>query len=95
MAPMRDHIHRQFRHIGARARLSHPAESDLVAVAVRRDERGQYVDVRMPRSASAAVLNASKLRRHLLLLVSVEGRKSRFVITRDRNEWVVSPVVRE
>jgi len=95
MAPMRDHIHRQFRHIGARARLSHPSHSDSVAVEVRRDRHGQYFDVRMPRTASAAVLTASKLRRHLLLLVSVEGRKSRFVFTRDRNEWLVSQVVRE
>jgi hypothetical protein len=95
MAPMRDHIHRQFRHIGARARLSHPTVGSAVAVEVRRDRRGQYFDVRMPRTASAAVLNANKLRRHLLLLVSVEGRKSRFVFTRHRDEWLVSPVVRE
>jgi hypothetical protein len=95
MAPMRDHIHRQFRHIGARARLSHPADTTAVAVAVRRDRRGQYFDVRMPRTASAAVLNANKMRRHLLLLVSVDGRKSRFVFTRGRNQWLVSTVVRE
>ncbi len=92
---MRDHIHRQFRHIGARARLHHPVDGDAVAVEVRRDRRGQYFDVRMPRTASAAVLNTNKLQRHLLLLVSVGGHKSRFVFTRNRNQWFVSPVVRE
>jgi len=95
MAPMRDHIHRQFRHIGARARLSHAAAGNAVAVEVRRDRRGEYFDVRMPRAASAAVLNANKMRRHLLLLVSIDGRKSRFVFSRNRDQWFVAPVVRE
>jgi hypothetical protein len=92
MRPTRDHVHRQFRHIGARARFTNVHSSGAISLRVRRDRRGQYFDVRLPSVASTAVLNADKIRRHLLLIVSVDGDQSRYVFGHDNRRWYVASV---
>jgi hypothetical protein len=92
MTPIRDRIHRQFRHIGARARLRYRADSKPIAIDVRRDERGEYFEVRLPKSASAVVLSTNQARQHLLLLVSAHGAQTRYVCAQARRRWTVSPV---
>ena len=79
MPPMRDHIDRQFRDIGARARLI-TRQTDVVALDVRRDRRNEYFELTVPDRASVEVLDVDRSDRHLLLFVVASGEKSRFLL---------------
>jgi hypothetical protein len=82
-------LDRQFASIGARARL---AQSPTAAIDVRRDRRGEYFELRLPGEASVAVLDADRRSRHLLVLVDINGDKSRYLCGHDERHWFVAAI---
>jgi hypothetical protein len=91
----------QFARVGARVKVvqqnatrwSRPG----FALDVRRDDHGEFFEVRLPSDTQAApellVLQTDRRDRHLLLLVrSADGRKDRFLCGHDEREWFVAAV---
>jgi len=92
MPAMNEIIERRFGFIGARARLITAPATGRVTIDVRRDRDHEHFELRLPNSASAAVLDADKSARHLLLLVTADGEKSRFLCGHDERHWFVSAI---
>jgi hypothetical protein len=92
MQSMDDVLDRHFGLIGARVRVAAAGRPGAVAIDIRRDGRAEYFELRLPRRASAAVLNRDKADRHLLLQVSVDGEKSRFLCGHDERHWFVAAI---
>ena len=82
-------LDRHFASIGARARVAPPGP---IALDVRCDRRGEYFELRLPGQATMAVLDHDRLDRHLLLLVSLGGEKSRFLCGHDERHWFVAAI---
>ena len=92
MPAMNEIIERRFGFIGARARLITAPATGRVTIDVRRDRDREHFELRLPNTASAAVLDADKSARHLLLLVTTDGEKSRFLCGHDERHWFVSAI---
>ena len=91
MPPVHEHIDRQFRDIGARARLI-TRQTEAVALDVRRDRRSEYFNLSVPEAASVEVLDVDRSDRHLLLFVAASGEKSRFLCGHDERHWFVAAI---
>ena len=90
--PAKDEVlERQFVSIGARARFVSPG-ANSVSFNVRRDRRGEYFELGFSATALPSILNTDRRRRHLLLLVSVDGQKSRFLCGHDERHWFVAAI---
>ncbi len=69
-----------------------------VTVDIRRDERGEYFDVRHRSDVSVEVLDVKRADRHLLLMVreptESAGRetKSKFLCGHDERSWFVAAI---
>jgi len=92
MPAMNEIIERRFGFIGARARLISAPPTGRVTIDVRRERDREHFELRLPNTASAAVLDADKSARHLLLLVTADGEKSRFLCGHDERHWFVSAI---
>ena len=66
MPAMNEIIERRFGFIGARARLIAAPATGRVTIDVRRHRDREHFELRLPNTASAAVLDADKSARHLL-----------------------------
>jgi hypothetical protein len=91
MPTMDSILDRHFAFIGARM-CYETAAANVPAIDIRRDRRGEYFDLRLPDGASTSVLNTNKEARHLLLLVNVDGEKSRFLCGHDERHWFVAAI---
>jgi len=88
--------------MGARFKVRSEVSSwraDNYAIDIRRDGRGQFFELRVPRSLEdsldVTVLQAEPKGRHLLLLIrrtDGERRKDRFLCGHDEREWFVAAV---
>jgi hypothetical protein len=92
MPVMIEIIERRFGLIGAHARLISAPATGRVTIDVRRDRDREHFELRLPNTSSAAVLDADKSARHLLLLVTTDGEKSRFLCGHDERHWFVSAI---
>ena len=92
----------QFARVGARVKViqQNPPRWGApagLALDVRRDDDGEFFEVRLPVAPQAApelvVLQADRNDRRLLLLAkSADGRKDRFLCGHDEREWFVAAV---
>src|SRR5262245_46869888 len=95
-------LENQFARMGARVKVVQQNETRWsgprgLALDVRRDDHGEFFEVRLPSGAQAApellVLQTDRHDRHLLLLAkSADGRKDRFLCGHDEREWFVAAV---
>jgi len=92
MQSMNDVLDRHFGLVAARVRVPAAGRPGAVAIDIRRDGRGEYFELRLPRRASTAVVNRDNAHWHLLLLVTVDGEKSRFLCGHDERHWFVAAI---
>ena len=90
-------IEKQFRRIGARARIrtaEQASQSENVVIDIGRDEDGEFFDLALPRERRPrlTVLDAQPKDRHLVLMSRNEDAKSKFLCGHDERHWFVAAV---
>jgi hypothetical protein len=87
-------IVRQFERMGARASVATlDAGVSALRLDLARDRHGQFFDIRASRHTEVKVVDVREDMRHLLLLsVSRNGDKEKFLCGHDEREWFVAAV---
>lgn len=62
------------------------------ALDVKRDRRGEYFEVVVPKDSSVEVQHKVPADRHLLLLVRTDGRKAKYLCGHDERHWFAAAI---
>jgi hypothetical protein len=92
---MNDVLERRFASVGARLSLADRPWRGAPRIDVRSDGDGEYFDVRFDgkgEEVDVEVVDARPEERHLLLLVRIDGEKSKFLCGHDERHWFVAAI---
>src|SRR5215831_14024904 len=95
---MNDVMENKFDKMGARVKVKSLGPGTVpVRVDIRRDERGEYFDVRHRADVALEVLDVKRADRHLLLMARAPGdrrgeNKSKFLCGHDERSWFVAAI---
>jgi hypothetical protein len=89
----------QFAQMGARVKINAANSrgrfirpSGPVSLDVRRDDHGEYFDIRVSEGVDVQVVDVQRKDRHLLLLARTDDGKDKFLCGHDERAWFVAAV---
>jgi hypothetical protein len=86
-------LKRHFTAIGARLKVLPPGRSEQkIYIDVRRDDEGEYFDVRPQGDVTPEVIDVDPARRHLVLMVRDGKFKNKFLLGHDERHWFAAAV---